>query len=72
MIWKMAQFTTETMNLSNPSHCSFFGSDCSLVHWQPDLTKVCINSMPNKNGIDTKKLTLACVCYAMGRIRVVG
>ncbi len=37
--------------------------------------KIHLNSTPNKNkmcGIDAQKWTLACICYAMGRIRVVG
>ncbi len=39
--------------------------------------KVCINSRLRQiktktRGIDTQKWTLACICYEMGRIRVVG
>ncbi len=47
----------------------------SHAHNQPDLMKVRTNSTPNKNktcGNDMQKWTLACICYAMGKIRVVG
>ncbi len=42
------------------------------IIFQPDLMKVHMNNMPNKNKKLWTKMTLACIYYVMGRIRVVG
>ncbi len=44
------------------------------MYLQPDLMKIRIILRQIKTktrGIDTQKWTLACLCYAMGRVRVV-
>ncbi len=48
--------------------CPFLTIACKLT-FQPDLMNVRINCTPNKTktrGIDTKKWTLACICYRVG------
>ncbi len=58
------------------SHLNHVNLHCLRLAAQPDLMTVRINSTPNKNKnfyyINMQKFTLACICYAMGRIRVVG